>query len=177
MELKEPSLRISKTLVELLHKDEFLVLSFFLLKGSKDLKSITRDTGLSAIRVIKAISGLKVKDLVLGKSTQPETVELLPVAYPKEGEIICRVPEWVILGFKSRAADKQLITYYFRESGNFDGNISELAEGIGMKKRNANYCLAFLEKENIIKRHNDGQRIRLELLDRPKKGFFRALFE
>jgi hypothetical protein len=174
--MSEPVIRLPKPVVELISKDEFCVLAYYLTQEPKTLKNMNRTLGLGTGRIIKCLSSLRDHQLIIGKVTQPETIEVLPTILPQQGDEICKIPEWVILDLKGRAADKHLLAYYFREKGNFNGSISELASGIGLKHRNANYCMDYLVGKKIIRRSNEGHKVHLELLERPKRGFLKTVF-
>jgi hypothetical protein len=167
-----PTIRFSKNLLEQISKDEFCVLSYYQTSQPKTLRDMQRLLGIGSDRRIRTLSLLRSKLLIHGKATQPETIQLLPTTIPQEGEVVCVLPTWVIFTVPSRAADKQLLCYYFREGESFDGTVTELAAGIGMKHRNANYCLDFMVSKKVIKRVNVGQKVRIDLLEQPKRGFF-----
>lgn len=171
-----PVIRLPKPVIERISKDEFCVLAYLMTKEPKALKSISRGLGIGTDRVVRCLSGLRDKELIIGKVTQPETISVLPTVLPSNGDEICVLPEWVLLDFKGRAADKHLLAYYFREGENFKGAVSELADGIGLKHRNANYCLNYLVDQKIVRRTNEGHKINLELLERPRRGFIKTLF-
>ena len=173
---QEALIRIPKPVVELVSKDEFCILAYLMTAEPKTIKAMNKGLGIGTDRIIRCLSSLRDKQLIMGRVTQPETIEVLPTVLPREGDEICLMPEWLLTDVKGRAADKHLLAYYFRDKGNFKGSVSKLASGIGLKHRNANYCLNYLSSKKIIERHNDGHQIRIVLMDRPKRGFIKTIF-
>jgi hypothetical protein len=167
----EPKIRLPKPLIEKLSKDEFCVLAYYQTNQPKTLRDLQRNLGIGSDRIIRTLSSLKEKQYVRGWSTRPESIELMPTTLPSSGDVICYLPTWVLLNIKGRAADKQLLCYYFREEKPFIGSVDDLADGLGMKHRNANYCLSFMSRKKIISRVNTGHKITLTLLERPKRFF------
>jgi hypothetical protein len=164
--------RLSKSLLERVSKDEFCVLAYFQTSQERTIPAMQKWLGLGSDRIIRTLSSLKRKGLASGQSTRPETIQLTADTLIKPGDAVCRLPTRVLF-FAPRARQswaKQLLCYYFREGGDFEGTLAELASGIGMRHRNANYCLLFMERHKIVKRENRGHGIKLELIedaDRP----------
>lgn len=172
----KPKIRISKNLIEIINKDEFCVLAYYQTSQPKTLKEMQRLLGIGSDRIIRTLSSLKEKALIQGKSTRPETVELMPTALPTDNGDVCWMPTWVLFTVKGRAADKQVICYYFREREPFDGTVVDLASGIHMKRRNVNYCLEFMENKKVIKKSHVGHKIKIELQEQPRRGILNSLF-
>lgn len=164
---QQPMIRMSKQLMESISKDEFCILAYYQTKQPKTIAGIQKNLGIGTDRIIKTLSSLKRKLLIQGKSTVPESIEVMPTAIAVSSDTVCYLPTWVLFHFKGRTADKQILCYYLREAGNFQGTVDELAKGIAMKHRNANYSLNFLEKKNVISRVNHGFKIELNLLEQP----------
>ena len=169
-------IRIPKRLMERITKEEFCVLAYYQTNQRKTLKDMQKLLGIGVDRLIRTLSSLKDKLIIQGKATKPETVQLLPVTLSTFEEEVCYLPTWVLFSIKGRAADKMLLCYYLREKNPYIGTIVDLASGISMKHRNANYSLNCLEQNKIISRKNDGHKVSITLLPQPVKGLFGSFF-
>jgi DNA-binding MarR family transcriptional regulator len=172
----EAFIRLPISLVQRISKDEYCLLAYFLTKEEKTLTAMNRLLGIGTARIVRSLSSLREREYITGKVTQPETIQVLPTILPQGDEAVSKLPEWVLLDIKSHAADKHLLANFFREGQNFEGTLNDLAESVGQKHRNANGCLGYLVSKHIIRRINKGHKIELELLERPKKSFFKEIF-
>lgn len=170
-------IRLPKQAIEILTPEEFCVLGYYFSSQPRDLRSMRSLLGISIDRIKETLSSLKAKGFVTGKTTQPNTIELLSSALKVGGdEEVCWLPIWALFHIKGKGGAKLLLCYSLREKNTFVGSVSELAAGVGMKKRNANYLLNLLVKNKIITRTKVKQRVEITLLEQPKRNLLGLLF-